>query len=800
MNCFALATGLTLLLTVASAPAPSEFQRLALDAPQEALIRGREKLAEPNLAPEQRQSILIDMSRAASQVSEVEVESVAGALDALAGETALPSASALAGLLRAQVLLEKDQVKRGLELAHESAARLRALDDPYWHALADTEVCDALLTAGRPDAAQPHCLRAYQAWPGLKREYELARTENLLQWQYQKTGDITRAIELAKSARARLVALGTTGGVALLDDNLSALYLASGKPQLALEYSRRALAHELAAGKLQHTIASRHNVAEALAALGRNAEALDELELALAESRKRELGRLTASLLDAKARISERAGQPTVSLAALRELIALNARLSTAEVDRAALELEAHYGSQVREREIFELKQEAEMQALRLSAAEAKTAHEQSRASYYALILLAATAIGFLGVLLVVLRLNLLKRLNAALTQANRSRAEMLAMAAHEIRNPLAAIGGLIDMALHRTADPRARGLLETARATTAGLVHTAEDYLDHSQLALGRVQLRDRAFDLPQLLANVIRLFQAEVAGRPLGLRMVMSPSTPTWVSGDAERLQQVLTNLLGNAVKFTERGEVLLEAMPDVDGRTRFAISDTGPGIAEPELQRLLCPFERGAVVRGQRGAGLGLSIASQLVEKLGGRLQVQSAPGHGSRFEFAIPLSVTAAPANAEVPLTAENSGMRVLLVDDDSAIRELLSAQLESLNIDHRVAATIDDALVTWRDFQPDTVLIDLHLDRENGIDLIRRIRDECGPRPSPRCLIHSASPPSSQGDRLPEDWGIEWVRKPMPLVELGRLLGSDATPSRSTAVQAATARESHAIAG
>jgi CheY-like chemotaxis protein len=128
--------------------------------------------------------------------------------------------------------------------------------------------------------------------------------------------------------------------------------------------------------------------------------------------------------------------------------------------------------------------------------------------------------------------------------------------------------------------------------------------------------------------------------------------------------------------------------------------------------------------------------------------------------------------------------------VLLVDDDAAIRELLSAQLDALGIEHRVAANIAEALAIWRAFAPHTLLVDLHLDRENGIDLIRRIRAECAPEPPPRCLIHSASPPDGPHDRPPAEWQIEWVRKPMPLRDLGRLLGETPVPAPAAPVLAA----------
>ncbi|MCQ4166684.1 ATP-binding protein [Tahibacter harae] len=763
-----------LLLSAGLSAGPAVSLRPAmLDAPREALQRGDALLAQGNLSPAAREQLLRDMATAAVLVAPEQAQRIAAELDALGREGQRPAAAALADLLRAGLRLESNDVEAGLALANSATATLRNLDQPYWSALADLESCHALLSASRSGTALRYCERAHAA-AGVLDEYERAKTDNLMQWALYATGAAARALPFAESARARYVALGSRGGIAMMDDNIAGLQLALGKPALALAASRSALAYELANGKIQHSVSSRQNVAKALAALGQPREALKEIDTALATARRLELGRLQAQLLASQAQIAEHSGRLALALAATRELIELNARLSSREVERAVAELDAHYGAQARESEIRALRQAAELQTALLRAAEADKAGERTRARFYALALVAALCVGVLLAALIALRLRWLARLNAALEQVNRTRADMLAMAAHEVRNPMAAISGLIDMALHRINDRRARGLLETARATSIELVRTAEDYLDHAQLALDRMNLRQEAFDLPALLAQVAGLFHAELAGRPLRLVLQADPELPRLVCGDAARLQQVLVNLLGNAVKFTSQGEVRLEAVALAGEWVRFRISDSGPGIAAHEVERLLQPFERGDG-RTRRGTGLGLSIANQLIQVMGGQLQIETEPGIGSRFAFNLHLAAAPRPA---APVIAARRG-RVLLVDDDPAIRELLSAQLDALSLEHRVAAGIDEALAIWREFHPETLLVDLHLDRENGVDLIRRLRAECAPAAPPRCLIHSASPPDGPHDRTPPEWNIQWVRKPMPLRELGRLLGGDA---------------------
>lgn len=781
---------LALVATGAAAADPTLALRPAmLDAPRDALQRGDALLARGGLDAEQQERLLRDMATAALLLPGDDASRIADRLQALGRDSGRASATALADIVRARVELEGDRIERGLELAGSGTQALRALDDPYWNAVADIETCDLLLTTARAQAALPYCERAHTAFAAREDDYALARSENLLQLAYGELGDPARALPLADAARARFARLGSRGGMAMMDDNSAALYLRLGDPARALAASRRALAYELAHDKIVHSISSRHNIAAALAALKQPHEALAVLDVALTDARRLELGGLTAQLLATQADVAEKAGRLDLALSTTRALVELNARLSSRDVARAVAELDTHYGAQAREAEIRTLRQDGELQAARLHAAEADQAGERARSRLYAFVLVASLSVGALIVAIIALRLRWLRQLNAALNQVNRTRADMLAMAAHEVRNPMAAISGLIDMALQRVDDRRARGLLETARSTSAELVRTAEDYLDHAQLALDRVDLRDEPFDLSALLHQVAGLFHAELEGRPIGLRLDIDPALPARVCGDAARLQQILVNLLGNAVKFTTAGDIVFSAACADADWVHFRIADSGPGMADGELRRLLQPFERGGG-RTRRGVGLGLSIANQLVGIMGGALQIDTTLGVGSTFAFRIPLP--AAAPDPEIDTVSPPQG-RVLLVDDDAAIRELLSAQLDALGIEHRVAANIAEALAVWREFAPRTVLVDLHLEYENGIDLIRRIRAECAPAPPPRCLIHSASPPDGPHDRPPPEWQIEWVRKPMPLRELGRLLGdASAMPAVATAATATAA--------
>ncbi len=784
-------------LALADVPPPN-LRPAMLDAPQEALQHGEALLAREDLDAAAREHVLRDMVTAALLLSPQHTAPIADRLEALGRDSGRPSALALADIVRARLKLEGGQTERGLSLASSATAALRALGQPYWTALADLETCNLLLTATRPNDAQPHCERAHASLVGLNSdEYLLARSENLLQWAYEALGQPAKALPFARAAHARYARLGSEGGMAMMDDNSATQYLRLGQPATALAASRRALAYELAHGKVIHSISSRGNIAEALVALKQPQQAMAVLDVALADARRLEFSRLSADMLAIQAKAAEQAGRLDIALSATRELLRLNTHLSSHEIARAVADLDERYDMQARETEIRSLRQAGELQAALLQASESDKASERTRSRLFALALATALCVVALVAVIIALRLRWQHQRNAMLSQVNRTRADMLAMAAHEVRNPMAAISGLIDMALQRVDDRRARGLLETARSTSVGLVRTAEDYLDHAQLALDRIALRDEPFDLPALLSHVAELFRAELAGRPIQLRLHTGPALPTRVCGDAARLQQILINLLGNAVKFTTAGDIVISAEctgpePELVG---FRITDSGPGIAESELRRLLQPFERGGG-RTRRGVGLGLSIANQLVGIMGGELQIDTQLGVGSTFSFRIALRRAPEEPETEVeaepetePGNVDQAHGRVLIVDDDAAIRELLSAQLDSLGIEHRVAADIAEALTLWREFEPQTLLVDLHLNRENGIDLIRRIRAECAPEPPPRCLIHSASPPDGPHDRPPAEWQIEWVRKPMPLRDLGRLLGEENREHTPTATAA-----------
>jgi signal transduction histidine kinase len=236
--------------------------------------------------------------------------------------------------------------------------------------------------------------------------------------------------------------------------------------------------------------------------------------------------------------------------------------------------------------------------------------------------------------------------------QASRAKSEFLANISHELRTPMNGVLGMVQLTLDTELDPEQREFLNVAMSSADSLLRLLNDVLDLSRIEAGRLDIVRERFHLAGLLEEVRQAFQAEARERRLALFAVAGDSIPLETLGDAQRLRQVLSNLVGNALKFTERGSVRLEArlldqLAPAPGEVllEFTVSDTGIGI-HPAMQRsIFDAFVQadGSLRRRHGGAGLGLAISARIVETLGGRIAVESQPGRGSRFSFAIPLGL-------------------------------------------------------------------------------------------------------------------------------------------------------------
>ena len=269
--------------------------------------------------------------------------------------------------------------------------------------------------------------------------------------------------------------------------------------------------------------------------------------------------------------------------------------------------------------------------------------------------------------------------------QASRAKTAFLANTSHEMRTPLHGVLGLARLARESRDEQTRQGYLDSLLESAQALSCTISDVLDVSRIEAGRLAIQRAQFELPVLLAGLQRNFDDAARRKGVALRLSVDPSLARVVEGDSLRVRQVLDSLVGNAVKFTERGLVQIRVEAAAPDRIRFVITDTGPGVAPELLERLFEPFTQAdeSDTRRVGGLGLGLWIARQLTERMGGEISAVSTPGMGSSFRVELPLpACAAAPAvpAERPPRHARVAGLRVLLVEDNALNRLIASTML------------------------------------------------------------------------------------------------------------------------
>jgi PAS domain S-box-containing protein len=311
--------------------------------------------------------------------------------------------------------------------------------------------------------------------------------------------------------------------------------------------------------------------------------------------------------------------------------------------------------------------------------------------------------------------------------QAAASKSAFLANMSHEIRTPMNAIIGFTDLLLGRELPPEHRRPLEIVGNSARSLLRLLNDILDTARLERGAVELEVLDFDLSELLNQLAMTLNVQAADKGLRLRVDIDSGVGRYYQGDSLRIRQVLINLIGNAIKFTARGEVVVAVRAQPDG-VHFAVSDSGIGIAPERLDAIFEPFTQADASMSRRfgGTGLGTSICRQLVELMGGRIGARSTPGEGSTFHFTLPLRPGSAPV-IELASPMALPPMRVLVVDDVEQNVELLVSLLTRDG--HEVMACTEAAESVLRaDAERfDLILMDLHMPGTSGIDATRAIR-------------------------------------------------------------------------
>jgi PAS domain S-box-containing protein len=322
-----------------------------------------------------------------------------------------------------------------------------------------------------------------------------------------------------------------------------------------------------------------------------------------------------------------------------------------------------------------------------------------------------------------------LARASEEATATAQQLAAFIAGVSHEIRTPLNGVIGLADHLLTTEMDAEQHADLYTLKTTGDQLVAMLDDIIDYSRIGHGRLELDSTEFELLPVVHGVASLFASRAFDRGVRLRVSIDPLTPAWVIGDPTRLRQILSNLMSNAVKFTERGSVVI-TVDAHDGDVTFAVTDTGIGIHASALDRIFEPFRQAdSTTSGQfGGSGLGLAICRQLVELMSGHISVTSVDGAGSTFTVVVPLPATNPPGpDGGERLAAPPRDARILLVEDNAVNRRVAIAMLERLGFAAQVASDGAAALDRWRADTYDLILMDCQMPRLDGYEATERIR-------------------------------------------------------------------------
>jgi two-component system sensor histidine kinase/response regulator len=381
---------------------------------------------------------------------------------------------------------------------------------------------------------------------------------------------------------------------------------------------------------------------------------------------------------------------------------------------------------------------------------------------------------------------------------ASRAKSEFLARMSHEIRTPMNAVLGMTELLRHATTlDERQRRYADTIHQSGTALLGIINDILDFSKIEAGKLELDIAPFSLRDVVEDAVEILAEKAHGKGLELLCDIPPDVETAVCGDGQRLRQIIINLVGNAVKFTERGEIRIVVRHTGIDRThstfRFDVVDTGVGIKPENCGTIFESFaqEDNSTTRKYGGTGLGLAICKQLVELMGGQIGVTSTPGIGSTFFFTVVLANDAATVRGMRPAILKRT--RVLIVDDNAMNREILAGHLKSWGVTVTEAESGPIALDILGmedrgDF--DALVVDGQMPKMDGFALIKIIRNRTGFADIPILMMSSISAAPRADDAVDDRTG--WLSKPVRRSQLHSCLASSLMASKPAPVAGGSA--------
>jgi len=690
---------------------------------------------------------LVVSARAASRVGQydqalADVRQARGIFEALADTAGLAEVDNIDGVVH----LERAEYRAAADLFGAALVRYAAASDAAGVARAQSNLGLVHWRIGdipRARADFEAALAFFQA-AGDARGH--GNTLNSLGLLADDEGDPRAAIALYARALELVVTTGDTAFTANIRANLADAHEARGVYDAAWQEACAALELRVGAGLDRGIVGSRISLARL--ALGRGDHERATAEIALGASLAGRLGlkKHTADLLDLSARLAAAKGEWEHAYTLAGELAKQREALRADEVARHISDLRARMDLQ---------------EAARLAEASARENEALRRAA-------------------------------VAAQDASRAKSEFVAVISHEIRAPLAATLGAIELLRESPLDAAQAQLLCTADASARALLGIVNDVLDIASIEAGRLEIEHAPYAPRRLIDQVVQVVHLRARAKDLGLEVHVAPGVPETGVGDVGRTRQVLLNLVSNAIKFTPAGSVRIAAERSTTG-LRLSVADTGIGIAADVLPRLFRPFEQAdsSTTRRFGGTGLGLSIAHRLVTAMGGTIGVTSQPGVGSTFQVDLPFPRTAdarQPA-APAPRRTLPPGCRVLVVDDDPAVSEVIVAMLVHIGCD--VVAANNAAAAEERAASGEfaLVVLDVHMPDVDGFELARRLRARHGPSLPLFGLSGAATREAREEARAAGMDG--YITKPVTLERLRELVestlsaGGSASPSRQS---------------